>query len=138
MPDTITNEVLLERVQNFFERVLSEIGHVRDDLGGYEKRLQRLEDKETLAAEWHHEHSAGPSHPDIQKQLLDLEKALGQLTTRITTNEQKIITFQSRDDYQKGVKDGITRSISWLDRGFFIAVAAIPTALLLYNIFGGG
>lgn len=153
----ISNEVLLEKMQGFFDKMIVEMGFLRRDLTSYEERLKRLEDHEALSAEWHHTHDQGPSHSDTQRKMLDFESALGEVrkeTVRMASetredlqNRLSVVALEvtgirtreserkEKEAYKKGVSDGMARSLSWLDKGYVTVVAGIPTALLIFALF---
>lgn len=131
----ISNDVLLEKMQGFFDLTNNKIDSLRNDLSRYEGRLTHLEDRERIASEWHHTHDKGPSHPDIQRTLLEMERKLGALDSKILGHNTKLDGIESKDDYNAGVQAGRAQQLSTFDKVFVAIVGAIPTGLLLYSTF---
>lgn len=112
----VSNEVLEERLTNYFERTMSGIASLREDMHRFETRLERTEI------------ALLDGHPRTIERVLNQEMKLSSLEKEITAIKESSI-------FKEGVKTGQTQSLSFIDKFILRWFLPIGGALLaLYTV----
>lgn len=112
----VSNEVLEERLTNYFERTMNGISDLRNDMHKFDSRLERTE----LAVL--------DGHPRTIERVLNQEIKMSNL-------EKEIATIKESSIFKEGVKTGQTQSLSLIDK--FILRWFLPIGgglLALYTV----
>lgn len=125
----ITNEVLQERLTNYYERTLNELRGIRDELARMNGRVARTEERVLLSQEWHHSHESSAGHAATLEKLLENTKTLNSHHTEFEKLKEKALL---EEGMRKARNDGISLTDKVLIRAILV-VGAIPTVYAIWK-----
>lgn len=127
----ITNEVLEERLTNYYERTLEGLSQIRNELSRLNGKVSRNEERIEVVHDLTAGHINAEGHPaSLSRQTLQ-EVAIGQLRER-----QALQTLDER--YQSGLAHGKAQALTWVDKMMIRYVIPLGgLAVAIYTIAKG-
>lgn len=157
-PARVSNEVLEERVGQFYNHVNENLIGIRNEIKGLAEansvRMGRLEDRVLFLDQRIQDHGQTAGHGESLLRVGQLEKVVGQIQSEMRalskvatleasvaraeaeseTLKTRITTLERERDEAQGRVEGRQNTLGAMDRFFMLVVAGVPTALLLISL----
>lgn len=143
----VSNEVLEERVTNYFERIMAEIASVRKDMTILVDRHSRFEDSLAAHGDRMHTHERQPGHPETMLRLGNVEtlaegnrkdieqlKHLADVEKHLAIVTADVSSLKESHAAEGGLRQGRAETISSADKLFLrimILLSGISTAIVI-------
>lgn len=152
----ITNEVLEERIANYFDRTMQGIQGLREQLDRYEARLDRLEEGHHGTGQRLDRHENLAHHPHTEKRLMEIEKTqtgmertlakmadISKVEAAVNQLSGKVTAIENLQNTQAAQMKGRQEAWSSADKLFLRIVAlagfisTVITILVITGAIGG-
>lgn len=157
-PARVSNEVLEERVGQFYNHVNENLIGIRNEIKALAEtnsvRTGRIEDRVLFLDQRIQDHSQTAGHGESLLRVGQLEKVVGQIQSEIRalskvamleaaiaryeveaeTLRTRVTDLERERDETAGIIEGRRSTLGTFDRVFMIAVAGIPTAVLIIGL----